>query len=358
MGPTRYRTVVIAVALAFVGSLIAATVAAACQYPDMTIGLRGPYHPGDSIPFSVSNTDAGATATLHVDGHDISQTDPGGEPGFQGRFELPDLGDSPKTIEIYATIDHDDPLADDPSKTEHNQWTSKQSTIDYEPTPTSPPGGGPGGGGHRPSPTYDQNAPQQSSGSPAGGGSGAGASIGGVPQSGSPTPGSSPSPGGGSAGPTQAQAVVQGAQDSTTMTPHEAAVTTANDRQDRRDGAEVRRLRNRPERVGVPTPAHMPVAVATTGYAVFASLALVLIAGAVGLVLFLARRGRSDDGTLVGGPVWLPPPLQAQADQRSLLVEAELQEMIAEARARQMLRPAEEEIPRSSEAGTRTPSRA
>src|SRR5215211_1503477 len=94
----RLRVVVATLPLAILGLLVGPTGASACQFPDLTLS-PGTYKPGDSVGFSASNTLGGASVTIHVGSQDIVQTDPGvGDPGFEGSFKMPNLGDSPMTL--------------------------------------------------------------------------------------------------------------------------------------------------------------------------------------------------------------------------------------------------------------------
>jgi hypothetical protein len=368
MRTERLRTVSIVLpALLALALLVGAPGASACQFPDLVLtppgGSGAPVHPGDPVGFSASNVDPptggqpGGTFTVHVAGHDFSVTNQGPNPGVQGSFQMPDLGDSSKTVYVTGTTSH-----------EGDTWqTNKTVTLNYEPAtpPSGPPpgGGGPGpGGGHGGrghSGTQNQqgtNGVSNLGGTTSSGtsssaqanatsSSAASSSAGdAVPATGSS--GSGPEQGGASL-PVSTSAVARAHQE---LQRSDAAAAGARHRSKAPEGLR-RQLPPRSDSTSV-----VPGEVAIPGYAVLGLAALIVVAGGTALALRAMRRGggaAGADGS--AGHPWLPPPVQLEMDLRGRLIEAELQEMIAEERARQLLtrEPAE---PTHRSSGERTPA--
>jgi hypothetical protein len=74
---------------------------------------------------------------------------------------------------------------------------------------------------------------------------------------------------------------------------------------------------------------------------VAASLSLVA-AGAACLLALRRRNGPDEIGVASIPDLWIPPPVRAEAAWRSAEIEAELQEMIAEERAKAVVSTASE----------------
>ena len=79
---------------------------------------------------------------------------------------------------------------------------------------------------------------------------------------------------------------------------------------------------------------------ATVPGVVIVGLSILLVCGLGGVAIWTLRRKGSSPGDRLrsDGPQWVPPGLGAEP--RDLLLEAELQELIAEERARQVGREA------------------
>lgn len=116
----------LSVLLSVTVALIPAAVAWACNeprgYPSSSSG-----GPGDSSSYSITDTEPGATYDVYVGGQYVgSGTDSTPEAGAGGAFEMPYLGDSPKTVYVEFHISH-----------EGSTWISTEA-IQYTPPPPPP----------------------------------------------------------------------------------------------------------------------------------------------------------------------------------------------------------------------------
>jgi hypothetical protein len=350
--------------------LVGAPEAYACQFPDLVLtppgGSGAPVHPGDPVGFSASNVDPptggqpGGTFTVHVAGHDFSVTNQGPNPGVQGSFQMPNLGGSSKTVYVTGTTSH-----------EGDTWqTNKTVTLNYQPAATpsgaSPggegpgPGGGHGGGGH----SASQNQQPTNGVSNVGGSTSSGTSSSAQANA---TSSSAARSSAGDAAPATGSSGTGGEQGGASLPVGTSAVAHAH--QELQPGGAATGAKHRSKaseelRRRLPPPSDstsaVPGQVAIPGYAVLGLAALIVVAGGTALALRAMRRGggaAGADGS--AAHPWLPPPVQLEMDLRGRLIEAELQEMIAEERARQLLtgepgaqppRSSEERTPASSTA--------
>lgn len=83
-----------------------AQAARACNEP--ALALPGTANPSDTVRFSVTNTEPGASWSLSVEGSRVaSGTDGTDDAGFVGSFRMPDF-DSTQTVYVTVTVTHSD----------------------------------------------------------------------------------------------------------------------------------------------------------------------------------------------------------------------------------------------------------
>jgi hypothetical protein len=114
------------VGLAFIGFAAAAT---ACLEPQGYLG-KSSAGPGEPVPFDITGTDPGAGYSVTAAGQVVaSGTDADGGPGegTSGSFTMPDLGDSPRTVDVMFNVEHESPVP----------WQSPE-TIQYVPPAPAP----------------------------------------------------------------------------------------------------------------------------------------------------------------------------------------------------------------------------
>ena len=111
--------------------------AAACLEPQLFVD-PGEAKAGDQVSFDLTNTERGADWSLSVDGIPVaSGTDADDVPGVSGTFDMPNLGAEPRTVSAEAVTSHDG-----------SGWRATRP-MQYEFVVAEPPpsNGGPGGGG-------------------------------------------------------------------------------------------------------------------------------------------------------------------------------------------------------------------
>lgn len=300
----RVRAGFIAVA-ALVVLTAGAPAAHACNEPGLgglppTVGPGSP-NPGP-VPFSIANTDPGATYTLQVAGRTVaSGTDLDGG-GVAGTFTMPDLG-SDQAVAVEAFVSH-----------EGSSWPSSKAIQFRAAVPAQ---GGPGptattpgkqSKGAQPDEQFGRAGRQNTEGS--GGASAHGQSA--VPSH-QPTPASGPTAAVSQAGAPTADAARAGSEADASFRGREGLAAMA------RGDAPGAAVRTESAAGGAQVPA-----------VVIAALVLMLIAGLGGLGVRLVR-GRA------GGPPQRRDAAEAVALPAAAEIEAELQEMIAEHRARQLV---------------------
>ncbi len=297
---------------------VGAATALACSEPNLVLG-ESQAGAGDIVSYSVSGTDQGASYTLSVDGTGVgSGTDSTAAPGTSGSFTMPDLGNTPHSAYVRLLTTH-----------EGNEWASYQPIQYTVPAPAGTPSGFAGApslskAGSEKSKAGSEKAsrtshPRSRSRSDGDTGNGLAASPPGVAGAGSPT----------------VQTRSASTRDSSAAGEQAAVAAAAGSA--RRSAATV---------VGS-QPFDVPAGFAIPGYFLLAlAMALLTGVGVIG-VLVARRRPDGDDPAAVpaGSGLWTPPPFRAEATMRGMLIEAELQEMIAEQRAAMLLGPAEEAEP-------------
>lgn len=326
--------------------------ALACVNPDIAIGGGSSGGPGETVGFSISNTDRDASYTIDFGGTKFTGTDDTAEPGLQGSIKVPDLGDEASTVSVSASFDH-----------EGETYASKLSTFSYtgRPQPTSPPpdpsasvpqappaqstpaSASPGAGN---SPSFDGDGP---AGGDRGSAQTAGSEIAGAGSSHASSGGSAAgiSAGAaqslGSAEPPVAQADAELASPSTRAAQRAGEPAKQDAPGDAGAGRSVVPLTTQaassPRSQDAPDTTVRDVSTAedVSSGALPVILLAALIALATMLIFAMRRIGPDETGVGAAGSRWTPPSLSAEANWRSMLIEAELQEMIAEGRARELL---------------------
>jgi hypothetical protein len=355
MRRSALRIAALAIGTALVLALGAAT-ASACNEPTLSLG-KTQASAGETVPFTIGGTEEGANYTLAIRGQTVaSGTDTTAQSGLSGSFSMPDLGGTQTVVYVDMTADH---------AADGGRWTHTRSiayvppsggSADMAPPPSQSPAPPPSQS-PAPPPAESPASPPSAEGpaSPPSaegeGGSNRGAE----------------SPGRTAAVPEHvAKAVTAGASVSTPAaggalssplsTSPAAASTSAAAADAARDsagadvegaggaghegrGARFAEVLGGDANVG-------PVAVPTI-LLVALALALALGLGGIGLLIVVSRGLGPDRQTVA-------TELAAGLDE----VEAELQEMIAEERARQVLSAPPDSLPRSSSAESRTSSTA
>jgi hypothetical protein len=365
MRRSALRISILAIGTALVFGLGAAT-ASACNEPTLSLG-KTQASGGETVPFTIGGTEEGANYTLAIRGQTVaSGADTTPESGLSGSFSMPAHGGTQTVVYVDMTADH---------AADGGRWTHTRS-ITYV-----PPSGGSADMAPPPAqspapPSAESPASPPSAEAPA---SPPSAQAPASPPSAQP-PASPPSaetgrgsnagagsPGGTAAVPEHvAKAITAGASvpshaasgmlSSPVPTRAAAASASAAAADAARDSAGVAvegAGGTGPEGQGARFADVLggdtnvgPVAVPTISLVALA-LALALGLGGIGL-LIVVSRGLSPDRQTVA------TELAAGLDE----VEAELQEMIAEERARQVLSAPPDPPPRSSSAESRTSSTA
>src|SRR5215210_6721665 len=318
----------LAAAVASISALLLAVPASACNEPYVTSSTTRA-NPGSTVHFSVVNTGRGATYTLSIDGREVDRgTDATTASGYNGSFEMPDLGRSAREVNVDALISH----------TGEPTWPDSFALQYAAPASTnpSPHDGETGGVVPRPSrgdPGTPQPAPALGASPPAGGDPGS---------SGDPS-----GPEGGSGGsPGSVVARSDGVRPSSETAAHAStgalsraaarelageSAATSTERQRELNRAATGRLgrdekQNR-ERAAV---ARGDAESGLVGGLPLGLAIFTVVAAAGALLLALRRRGLPPEGDLTDpGPAWIPPGVASDARARDALIEAELQAMIA-----------------------------
>ena len=107
-----------------------APAALACNEPRLDGGSISPRvaGPGDPVTVSIPDTEEGATYRLVLSGGQVAAegTDGTREPGFVTSFAMPDLGDAQRAVSIRLDVSH-----------EGGTWAD-EATIQYRPAPVEP----------------------------------------------------------------------------------------------------------------------------------------------------------------------------------------------------------------------------
>ena len=105
---SRFGSTVLAGAL--LALLLAPSLAGACNEPK--IGLaKAAAGSGDTVRYTITNAAKGATYTLSVEGHDLGGGTSTSVDGHSGSFTMPDLG-SPRRVSVELVVTHPDEAAE------------------------------------------------------------------------------------------------------------------------------------------------------------------------------------------------------------------------------------------------------
>jgi hypothetical protein len=286
--------------------------------------------PGDTVRFTLSDTQPGATYTVWVEGRVVATgEDTTAAQGYRGTFTMPDLGGSTRSVYVKGEIRHMDESA------EHvfdGPWTTEPQ---FQFTRPASPGAAPPAREpvHAPAPTEAperQRPPVDTEpGTPAGSSPSTGTGPAGPATPGPPSSPVKPADPSGSSRPEMTAAAKAAAE-----SPSRAIA------RDRASRAAAPAPVRRPEQVekGDAAPLTRPDETPTAPSAFLVAIALIVLAGAASVMLRLLRRGGatpSGDRTPTVPP-WIPPDVRREAWARDVLIEAELQELIAEERAREL----------------------
>ena len=346
----RSKLLKLGLAIGMISALPAAT-ASACQEPNLFVP-QNRVSAGDPVNFSISGTEVGATYTVHVGGPNgpsvgqFSDTDPA--LGTSGSFTMPDMGSSEiGDLEVTALVDH------------QGIQYSPRDFVDYVP-PAAPANPAPPSGTSEPGSPATNGAPASQShhvpakttaGSPV---SGPGHASGDDGSGGTAAPAAAPvAPVSATFGRSRQTSGTSASEPPSSAAAAPAAThrrTTAEPRSSHGAANAVHQADSSVssashEAVGpareVAVPAH--AGRATPGAIIGGGVTL-LAAMAGACFVFLRRRGGpAEDHVAAKAPLWTPPSVRAEADWRTAVIEAELQEMIAEERAKELVpaRPAQ-----------------
>jgi hypothetical protein len=294
-----------------------AAVASACNDPHLVLG-RSQAGAGDTVGYSISGTDQGASYTLTVDGISVkSGADDSLDPGTAGTFTMPDLGNTSRDVEVRLLTTH-----------EGIDWPDPKSILYTVPAASTTPSGS--------AAAPPSSQPQTATG----------------PGKAHPRSESRSRGEAGDGGAGRAPAVAEGASATVQTGSSGRAFSETADKQAAESVAAGAR-RHAADSVAAGARRHaatelrsrsvdVPAGVAIPGYVLLA-LALVLLmgVGVIGILMARRRPGGGDPAAVPAG-LWTPPPFRAEATMRGMLIEAELQEMIAEQRAAMLLGAPEE----------------
>jgi hypothetical protein len=369
MSRTRLR---IAVATAAVLSMLAGApdAAHACNLPMITVS-PDTAGPGEPVTWKIGDIEAGAAYTVTVAGQVVADGEASASPP-SGTFSMPNLGSTPRSVSVEMEVRHTEASAT--REGGNNAWWNS-ADVTYRPpsappqvTPDSPPTSTPATpppadglhgaapkkrGSTRDRPTEGPRDPGQPMRRPAAR----------EPAPRNPAPTRIPVPVRETEVPDVAtpplgvesratgRTTVDARSRSTVNALDGSAVATTD-----RSGVKAREPRTeaserviRPARPPSRTRprVHGPGKVvrpledgdAIPGIVlVGVSALLVLGVGAVAIWVLYPRGSPPGTRLAAGGPQWIPPGLGLETRSRDLLVEAELQEMIAEERARRLPR--------------------
>jgi hypothetical protein len=336
--------------LAAVSLLCAAPPAYACQFPNLSL-LAPSAGPGEQVGFTISEVDQGARWDVYLEGQWVAGDISDGRP-VRGSFPMHDLGSTSYTATVSAQVDHDDgpnqpPLGRleyrapaPPAELGPQQSTSPVTPAEPAPSTTeaeqparapAKPGRQPDGGRSQPVRTHrSPSRPHEPS-----------AHV---------------------QKPRRAAPQLEQRSRSTALDEYRAtgrAVTDEVARGDRtravagRRAAEARAERpaQGPRRAAIPAPLApaQPLEARPTGPATVpvGVAVLVLLVATTAAVLYVARRrrpglGAEPDDT---SPPWIPPEVALEARARDVLIEAELQEIVAEERLKRLDRGQRTDVP-------------
>jgi hypothetical protein len=336
--------------------------------------------PRDTVTWTIGNVEPRATYTVSLAGRPLAQGEAGAS-APTGTFQMPHLGSTPRDVYVELSVSHTEPSETHPngplSNPTGNPWKlsyrvppAPQVTQESPPTstPVTPPpadGLGDAAPKKRGSPRNrategprDPGPPTRSPGgrepaprSPASTPSPLPVGDTQIPNTATAPSGAEPRAMGRSTVNARSRSTVNGTDGSAVATTDRSAAA-AGDRsavKSKSQPTEAIDPRTRPReqpsrsvpRVQPPRKTIRPLedGDAIPGIILVGlSALLVLGVGAVAIWVLYPRGSTPGSRLAEGGPQWIPPGLGLEARGRDLLIEAELQEMIAEERARRLPR--------------------
>lgn len=341
MGRTSLRGLIV-VGSVLVTCLGATETARACNEPYITASPSSA-GPGDTIAWTLGNVEPRASYTVQVAGRTAAD-DVAGASAPTGTYQIPDLGSSPRDIYVEMSVRHEEPSPSHPEGPSNPEFDSYrvayQPKVVSEPAPEDPASSSPapsepdanGGVGSPGPPANDEAGRKPRDARPRTG----------VPVRSPASDTESPSKGISSFADEQHPKLAA----SPVPVKARAAVRSMLHRTQPRGRPHVFVSPGPQPSQRVPAVHAGPQATPTLqergarGGPLIAG-ASILFVFLVGFAVWAMRRGGSDPGSgLADGPQWVPPGFGLEAQRSSLLIEAELQELISEERARQMARDA------------------
>jgi hypothetical protein len=316
-------------------ALLVPAAASACVDPHIAPpgAQAAPAGPNDRVPFTISHTEPGAHYTVSVDGVTVIDdgVDVDGSGVSDGVFSMPDLRGGTRGVTVAAEVDHDG-----------QRYEAGQFEITYRGSdpPSTAPGASPA-----PAPPAGQSAPAgRSEARPSVQGSrpqepATGRHGGSSPGAGSALPGDGHVTGtSGSAGRSGSLAAI-----THRAVPAPATASVQQATRTQRHGAaadDVERGSSRTPRAPIEVAARPTIRVqpASPGLPVptLAVLGALLVVGPALAFAFRRRRGGPGGNRQMASPPPVPPDAARSTGSRHALIEAELQEIVAEARAREL----------------------
>jgi hypothetical protein len=337
---------------AALSTLAAAEAASACNLPYISAAPRE-VGPGDTVRWTLANVEPRAEYTLTLAERVVAEGVAGAS-APTGTFQMFDLGSSARDAYLYLSVSHmeasrthraegySNPTAD----SEMFQYRVPSAPEVEEPvlSPTVPPPAPAQPDKIRETKTKKPNpAPDAKGGGPGGRGPGGGDPAGRPPAPEDPAPARTPTV----VPKTDQQVADEPAAGGRVEARAESRSVPGEVQSRTRAPARAAPERVQPSRVVLPPVKAIPVeltpirveeerGIPGTVLVAFSALLVVGLGGAAAWAL--RRPGSTPFGLAADGPQWVPPGLGVEA--RDLLVEAELQELIAEERARQVAREA------------------
>ena len=344
------RRSVLVAALTLVLSLVVASVALACEDPTISLN-KTVVEPGDQVGYSISPIQDGADWRVEINGEVVdSGTKSGNDGEVTGQFIAPD-STTRDDFKVYSYVDHtsghqaegaraeyqDDadlsyakpaaPATQEPGADVQDESPSSPQAEHQPATSRDPRGSGPDAGG-----PATAGAPVVTGSDPSGrtrSGQGAGTETGARTDAAAEQIGATiprvleqAQPAGVVADAARAERA-SGERDTAVRTAADDAVRTPVPVPDR-DWAEPPRAAPQEQQATESPPLLIP------------ALVLLGLAGGAVLTLRARRRGGAAEAALPPPPAPPPVPTAAVAKADDIAIEAELQEMIAEARAREL----------------------
>ena len=348
--------------------LTGASAAYACNAP--TIGVNpDEAEAGAGVHFTIDNTQPGAEYTVWLDGKEIAEgVDTTPESGVEGEFLMPDLGPQPREdVKVASLVEHRSTAAHGDA-----EYVPDSVDIDYRvpastpregtPPEEEPPGSNAGGKATDP-PRETSDRSDEAGSDERDDRSGAGGRekrehfsplaapiarrqvdrdgpVGAAPAAASVRGARDANSGGES---TSGESTSRGSETGATGEQSLASGTRAAARQDtgaaRAPGRPaLARSHDAPiTEIGATRPAHAALPAPSALVLGLALLALVASSMIAVVAVWRRRGGPNDADEASVTPPWVPPVVDAEARARDLLIEGELQEMIAEHRAHELV---------------------